>query len=191
MDMKIATIGNEEVDFLSDPMDRFPLLDLAGEDLVLAHGRSQAVVCEPAESNIGEAGDAVLAVENDLNSTCQGIALSAPASEQSTGKDDPQAPAWARRIRVERSALELTIRSYAEKKTETVIVPAMGGSFDTLGEAYDYYNLYSWEVGLGIRYGKKPLNVERTKCMQEIVCGCSESTRFIFTCTYLCLGGNA
>ncbi|XBI14568.1 hypothetical protein VPH35_057139 [Triticum aestivum] len=97
MDMKIATTGNEEVDFLSDPMDRFPLPDLAGEDLVLAHGRSQAVVCEPAESNIGEAGDAVLAVENDLNSTCQGIALSAPASEQSTGKDDPQAPAWARR----------------------------------------------------------------------------------------------
>ena len=68
------------------------------------------------------------------------------------------------------SALELTIRSYAEKKTETVIVPAMGASFDTLGEAYDYYNLYSWEVGFGVRYGKSHLNVERTKCMQEIVC---------------------
>ncbi|VAI58696.1 unnamed protein product [Triticum turgidum subsp. durum] len=35
------------------------------------------------------------------------------------------------------------------------------------------YNLYSWEIRFGIRYGKRRLNVERTKCMQEIVCDCS------------------
>ena len=77
------------------------------------------------------------------------------------------------------SALELTLRSYAENKTETVIVPAVGRNFDTLGEAYDYYNLYSWEVGFGVRYGKSRLNVERTKCMQEIVCGCSVSSHLL------------
>ena len=40
-------------------------------------------------------------------------------------------------------------------------------------EAYDFYNLYLWEKGFDIRYVKSRLNVERTKCMQEIVCGCA------------------
>uniref|UniRef100_A0A8R7U6H4 Protein FAR1-RELATED SEQUENCE n=3 Tax=Triticum urartu TaxID=4572 RepID=A0A8R7U6H4_TRIUA len=53
------------------------------------------------------------------------------------------------------------------------MVPKIGTTFDTLGEAYDFYNLYSWEKGFGIRYGKSRLNVSRTKCMQEIVCGCA------------------
>lgn len=35
----------------------------------------------------------------------------------------------------------------------------------------DFYNIYSREKGLGIRYRKIRLNVEREKCMQEIVCG--------------------
>ena len=49
----------------------------------------------------------------------------------------------------------------------------LGASFDSLGEAYDSYDLYSGEKGSDIRYGKSRLNVERTKCMQEIVCGCA------------------
>ena len=79
------------------------------------------------------------------------------------------------------SALEKALRRYTEKKTDTVIVPAVGSTSDSLGEAYDYYNLYSWEIGFGVRYGKSRLNVERTKCMQEIVCGCSISTDFQLT----------
>ena len=78
-----------------------------------------------------------------------------PTSEQSTGKDNPQAPSWIKRVRVghapvERppcagriSALEKTLQRYAEKKTDTVVVPATGINFDSLGEAYDCYNLYS------------------------------------------------
>uniref|UniRef100_A0A453PGJ8 FAR1 domain-containing protein n=1 Tax=Aegilops tauschii subsp. strangulata TaxID=200361 RepID=A0A453PGJ8_AEGTS len=54
-----------------------------------------------------------------------------------------------------------------------VVNPAVGTSFDSLDEAYQFYNLYSWEVGFGIRYSKSWLNVERVKCMQEIVCGCA------------------
>uniref|UniRef100_A0A453DNQ6 Uncharacterized protein n=1 Tax=Aegilops tauschii subsp. strangulata TaxID=200361 RepID=A0A453DNQ6_AEGTS len=72
-------------------------------------------------------------------------------------------------------ALEKTLRGYAQKKIDTAVVSTVGSSFDSSGEAYDYYNLYSWEVGFGIRYGKSRLNVERTKCMQEIVCGYSVS----------------
>lgn len=45
------------------------------------------------------------------------------------------------------SALEKALRRYTEKKTDTVIVPAVGSTSDSLGEAYDYYNLYSWEIG--------------------------------------------
>lgn len=56
---------------------------------------------------------------------------------------------------------------------DEVIDPCLGTTFDSLGEAYDFYNLYSWEHGFGIRYGKSRLNAEKTKCMQEIVCGCS------------------
>jgi hypothetical protein len=42
------------------------------------------------------------------------------------------------------TALEKTIRQFAEEPGEIVIVPKIGTSFDTLGEAYDFYNLYSW-----------------------------------------------
>uniref|UniRef100_A0A8R7JY46 FAR1 domain-containing protein n=1 Tax=Triticum urartu TaxID=4572 RepID=A0A8R7JY46_TRIUA len=69
--------------------------------------------------------------------------------------------------------MEQSIRKYTEKPTKSVIRPELGLSFDSLGEAYSFYNLYSWEIGFGIRYGKSRLNAERTKCMQEIVCGCS------------------
>jgi hypothetical protein len=59
-----------------------------------------------------------------------------------------------------------------------VINPEIGTTFDSITEAYDFYNLYSWEVGFGIRYGKSRLNIEREKCMQEFICGCAVS---IFT----------
>ena len=72
-------------------------------------------------------------------------------------------------------ALEMSVRSYAEDPTESVVKPELGTSFNSLGEAYDFYNLYSWENGFGVRYGKSRLNVKRTKCMQEIVCGCAVS----------------
>lgn len=66
-----------------------------------------------------------------------------------------------------------TIHRYAEKLGDHVVEPVTGLTFNSLGEAYDFYNLYSWEHGFGIRYGKSRLNAEKTKCMQEVVCGCS------------------
>lgn len=68
-------------------------------------------------------------------------------------------------------AFEKAVRSFAENPADNVITPVIGTTFDSVGEAYDIYNLYSWEKGFGIRYGKSRLNVESTKCMQEIVCG--------------------
>ncbi|XP_048574163.1 protein FAR1-RELATED SEQUENCE 5-like [Triticum urartu] len=69
--------------------------------------------------------------------------------------------------------LEAAIRGFADRGTEVVVNPVLGAIFDSLAEAYEFYNLYSWEVGFGIRYGKSRQNVNGTKCMQEIVCGCA------------------
>uniref|UniRef100_A0A453EPH9 Uncharacterized protein n=1 Tax=Aegilops tauschii subsp. strangulata TaxID=200361 RepID=A0A453EPH9_AEGTS len=35
-------------------------------------------------------------------------------------------------------------------------------------EACTFYNLFSWEVGFGIRYGKSRLKPDKRKTMQEI-----------------------
>ena len=53
------------------------------------------------------------------------------------------------------TALEKALRGYANEKTPTVIVHVVGSTFDSLGEAYDFYNLYSWEKGFGIRVSLK------------------------------------
>ena len=87
------------------------------------------------------------------------------------GAAAPSRPPCPNRV----TAFEKVVRNYAENPGDNVITPTIGTTFDSVGEAYDFYNLYSWEKGFGIRYGKSRLNVERIKCMQEIVCGCSVS----------------
>ena len=72
-------------------------------------------------------------------------------------------------------ALEAAIRGFAQRKTDVVVNPVEGLSFDSIAEAYEFYNLHSWEVGFGIRLGRSRQNVSGSKCMQEIVCGCSVS----------------
>ncbi|KAM3402792.1 hypothetical protein ACQJBY_006548 [Aegilops geniculata] len=111
---------------------------------------------------------------------------SAPAeSGESAVKPDPKTPGWIRRVCVganpiERTpcpgrmgALEKSIRGFAEREGDDVVKPEPGTTFDSLTEAYDFYNLYSWKNGFGIRYGKSRLNPDKRKTMQEIVCGCS------------------
>lgn len=46
------------------------------------------------------------------------------------------------------SALRKTVQQFAEEPGDVVTVPKLGTSFDTLGEAYDFYNLYSWRKAL-------------------------------------------
>jgi hypothetical protein len=71
------------------------------------------------------------------------------------------------------SALESSFRGFAERKSEEVLAPIIGLTFDSMREAYDYYNLYSWECGFGIRNGKSRMNVKGSKCMQEFLCNCA------------------
>jgi hypothetical protein len=71
------------------------------------------------------------------------------------------------------SALESSFRGFTERNRDEVLCPVIGMTFDSMGEAYDYYNLYSWECGFGIRYGKSRHNVHGAKCMQELLCNCA------------------
>nr|XP_040258720.1 protein FAR-RED ELONGATED HYPOCOTYL 3-like [Aegilops tauschii subsp. strangulata] len=60
-------------------------------------------------------------------------------------------------------ALELSIHAFAEKSEGHVVSPKIGMEFDSLDEAYEFYNVYSWEIGFGIRLAKSRLNVQRTR----------------------------
>ena len=73
------------------------------------------------------------------------------------------------------TALEASVRAFVDKKSRNVVNPSIGTSFDSVEEGYEFYNLYSWEVGFGVRYAKSRLNVHQKKCMQEIVCACAVS----------------
>ncbi|XP_047052817.1 uncharacterized protein LOC124658863 [Lolium rigidum] len=157
-------------------------------DSVAAHRQIHVQGPQPEES-AGEVGEETRAAASmhsggAMNGKRKLVGGVGPSeSEQSTLKVNPEAPGWIKRVRVgghatERSpcpnrvgTLEKMIRSYPERRGDYVLEPSLGMTFDSLGEAYDFYNLYSWEHGFGVRYGKSRLNPERTKTMQEIVCG--------------------
>ncbi|EMS59605.1 hypothetical protein TRIUR3_09469 [Triticum urartu] len=89
-------------------------------DLVEADGKCR----------MGGAVDVFAPLQLNLNTLCDMSSLSPPDSEQSTSKDDPQAPGWTWRVLVGQApapcsgrvcALEKTMRGLAEKKTDTVV----------------------------------------------------------------------
>ena len=80
------------------------------------------------------------------------------------------------------SALQSAVMRFAEHKSEQVMNIQIGTEFDNLDEGYDYYNVYSWEIGFGIRWGRKRWSAkQRGKNMadmkpyqlgQELYCSC-------------------
>ncbi|KAG2542043.1 hypothetical protein PVAP13_9NG672600 [Panicum virgatum] len=71
------------------------------------------------------------------------------------------------------TALEKALKGFVIRKHGLVVQPSVGMHFDSMAEAFEFYNLYSWEVGFGIRYDRSRRNSERTKTIQDIVCICS------------------
>jgi hypothetical protein len=47
--------------------------------------------------------------------------------------------------------VDIALRNAPYKKTEYIFEPLLGITFDSENEAYDLYNMYSWEVGFGIK----------------------------------------
>jgi hypothetical protein len=80
-------------------------------------------------------------------------------------------------------AVERALRSSSTRKTEHIFEPVIGMVFDSREEAKEFYNLYSWEVGFGVKYNysrttksgsrgrKNDVNFEDDyRSMQEISC---------------------
>ncbi|KAL6626809.1 hypothetical protein ACP70R_030535 [Stipagrostis hirtigluma subsp. patula] len=67
--------------------------------------------------------------------------------------------------------IEIALRRSTVKKTPHIFQPVLGMVFDSREEAYQFYNLYSWERGFGIRYGNSSTNiVNKYRTKQDIVC---------------------
>uniref|UniRef100_A0A453RK91 Uncharacterized protein n=1 Tax=Aegilops tauschii subsp. strangulata TaxID=200361 RepID=A0A453RK91_AEGTS len=79
-----------------------------------------------------------------------------------SGPRGPRAPDERAVVADRVPPLEAAIRGFADRGTDVGVNPVLGTIFDSLVEAYEFYNLYSWEVGFGIRYGKSRQNVNGT-----------------------------
>ncbi|CAN6164927.1 unnamed protein product [Urochloa humidicola] len=55
----------------------------------------------------------------------------------------------------------------------SVFLPRTGTVFDSAAEGYEFYNLYSWDVGFGIRFARSRTNSQQYRTRQDIVCACS------------------
>ncbi|CAL5047947.1 unnamed protein product [Urochloa decumbens] len=92
-------------------------------------------------------------------------------------------PDFREKLEGKMGALEHALLKFADRKNPYIISPDVGTEFDHVEEAYEYYNLYSWECGFGIKWGKEriadnkesrklPLE-QRYKLGREINCSCS------------------
>lgn len=61
------------------------------------------------------------------------------------------------------------------------LIPAVGQTFVSLQAAYEFYNLYSWQKGFGIRYGRSRTNQKGFRTRQDIICSCAVTNSIIFT----------
>ncbi|KAG2569278.1 uncharacterized protein LOC120683474 isoform X2 [Panicum virgatum] len=47
--------------------------------------------------------------------------------------------------------IEIALRNASRRKTGYIFEPVLGITFDSENEGYEFYNMYSWEVGFGIK----------------------------------------
>jgi hypothetical protein len=69
-------------------------------------------------------------------------------------------------------ALEAALKRAAGAAGHPVFAPYVGLQFDSEVEAYEFYNTYSWELGFGIKRGRKYENTSGYKSLQEFSCSC-------------------
>ncbi|KAI4999903.1 hypothetical protein ZWY2020_004492 [Hordeum vulgare] len=67
--------------------------------------------------------------------------------------------------------------SYVDRKSGHVVAPEIGREFDSLAEAFEFYNLDSWEIGFGIRYGQCRRNAQKSRTFQDFMCGSAGKPR--------------
>lgn len=69
--------------------------------------------------------------------------------------------------------IEIALRNAANRKTKYIFEPLLGITFDSENEGYDFYNMYSWEVGFGIKKDSLVRNRKDYQTMREFRCLCS------------------
>ncbi|CAL5049526.1 unnamed protein product [Urochloa decumbens] len=66
-----------------------------------------------------------------------------------------------------------TLLAAASGVCGNVFTPKLGVDFDSAQEAFDFYNMHSWEIGFGIRYGRSYINTSGYTSRLDIECACS------------------
>jgi hypothetical protein len=84
------------------------------------------------------------------------------------------------------SPAEIALRNAPYRKTKYIFEPFLGLTFDSENEAYEFYNMYSWEVGFGIKRGSMPHNnVNKYHTGRDLRCLCSVSNQVdIYVCIF-------
>lgn len=70
------------------------------------------------------------------------------------------------------SAIDVCLMNAKGRARAEIFAPVEGTTFDSCQEAYEMYNLFSWESGFGIKHAKTRLNGKGYRSMHEIVCQC-------------------
>ncbi|CAL5043228.1 unnamed protein product [Urochloa decumbens] len=72
------------------------------------------------------------------------------------------------------SAIDRALRGAdARLPGASIFTPRSGTVFDSAAEGYQFYNLYSWDIGFGIRFGRSRTNSQQYRTRQDIICACS------------------
>lgn len=76
------------------------------------------------------------------------------------------------------SPIEIALRNAPHRKTKYIFEPVLGITFDSEPEAYDFYNMYSWEVGFGVKRDTLISNGEGFQTRRDLRCLCAVSCNF-------------
>jgi len=63
---------------------------------------------------------------------------------------------------------------------EAIFFPHEGTIFNSREEERDFYNLYSWKKGFGVRFGRGKKNDSKYQTKLDIVCSCEVNMKLVF-----------
>jgi hypothetical protein len=85
---------------------------------------------------------------------------------------------------LEESPVIQAMRNSINRSGEPVFLPMVGMEFNSAKEAKDFYNLYSWEIGFGIRKGRNRTNDNNYTTRQYLVCSCEVIYKLKLHCVF-------
>jgi len=72
-------------------------------------------------------------------------------------------------------AIERALRGAHARGDRSIFELEEGKVFDSPQEGFEFFNMYSWELGFGIRFGRSRSNISGRRTRQDIVCACEVS----------------